>query len=219
VPDPQRAVSGLDILGQHLHAANQIVAAGRKRLAQYFRIGEEEIRRRQRVGDLLNVEFGLLAGVRIDALGILHEFLRPLRRQEIELHHEIEKLIRFPLGVTEALVARRWRDRRWRFFAGETAHRRAPQIEIGLGDFLLQLRRAVLVRQPVLGDRGEGLDHLGELARRLVFDFAALARLEIGCERLAARLHGPREVDRKGFRVELFRNLGLGRNVTHAATL
>ena len=42
--NPQRAVSGLDIFRQHLHAADEVVAVGRQRLAQYFRIGENEIR-------------------------------------------------------------------------------------------------------------------------------------------------------------------------------
>ena len=77
--DAQRAAAGFDVFREHLHAANEVVAVGRQRLAQHFRIGEHEIRRRDRVGDLLNVELGLLAGVRIDALGVLHQFLRPLR--------------------------------------------------------------------------------------------------------------------------------------------
>ena len=69
--DAQRAVAGLDVLGQHLHAANQIVTVGCQRLAQHFRIGHHEVRRRDRVGNLMDVELGLLAGVRIDALGVL----------------------------------------------------------------------------------------------------------------------------------------------------
>src|SRR5207247_4916442 len=69
--------------------------------------------------------------------------------------------------------------------------------------------------QPIFRHRAESFDHLGEFAWWLVGDFAALARLEVGCERLAAALHGPREVHREGFGVELFRNLGFGRNVAH----
>ena len=71
--DAQRAVAGLDVLRQHLHAAHEIVAVGGQRLAQHFRIGEDEIRRRHRVGDLLDVEFGLLARMRIEAVGVLHQ--------------------------------------------------------------------------------------------------------------------------------------------------
>jgi hypothetical protein len=217
--DPQRAVARLDVFREHLHAAHQIVAARRQCLAQDFRIGEDEVRRRERVGDLLDVEFGLLAGVRIDAFGVAHQLLRPLRREQIELHHEIEELIRFPFGVAEPLVARRWRNRRRRLLAGEPAHRGAPQIEIGLGHLHLQIGRPVIVRQPIFRHRAEGLDHLGELAGGLVPELAVLARLEVGRERLAAAFHRPRKVHREGFRVELLRGRDFGGDVTHDRTL
>ncbi len=166
--DAQRAAAGFDVLGQHLHAAHEIVAVRRQRLAQHFRIGEDEIRRRDRVGDLLNVELGLLARVRIEAFGVLHQFLRPLRGEQIELQHEIEELVRFPLRILEALVARRRLDRGLGRFAGHAARRLAPEIEIGLADLRLQVRGALLVRQPVFGDLGEGLDDLTDFAGRLV---------------------------------------------------
>src|SRR3981081_2910895 len=66
------------------------------------RIGKNEIRRRKRVGDLLDVEFGLLAGVRVEPFGVMHQVLRPLRCEQIELHHEIEKLVRFPYRGAES---------------------------------------------------------------------------------------------------------------------
>ncbi len=47
-------------------------------LAQHFRIGQHEVRRRQRVGDLAHIELGLVAGVRIEPLGILHQVVRPV---------------------------------------------------------------------------------------------------------------------------------------------
>ena len=214
--DAQRAASGLDVLGQHLHAAHEIVAVGSQRLPQDFGIGEDEIRRRQRVGDLLDVEFGLLAGVRVEPVGVAHQFLRPLRGEQIGLQQEIEKLVGLPFGIAEALVARRGLDRRRRLFTGQTPHRRAPQIEIALGQLLLQVHRPVVVRQPVFRHGSEGLDHLGEFVRRLVLHLAALARFQIGGERLAARLHRPREVHREGFGVELLCGLGFDRDVSHA---
>ena len=125
--DPQRAAAGLDVLRQHLHAANQIVAAGGQRFAQHFRIGQHEIRRRDRVGDLLDVEFGLLAGMRIEPFGIAHQVLRPLRREQIELHHEIEKLVRLPLRILESLVARRGLDRRLRLLRRPSRRTAEPQ--------------------------------------------------------------------------------------------
>src|SRR5258705_6413110 len=105
--------------------------------------------------------------------------------------------MRLPLGIVKWVVARGWRDRGLRLFAGKPAHRRTPEIEIGLADLRLQFGRPIFVRQPVFRHRAESLDHLSEFAWRLIGDFAALARLEIGRERLAAALHGPREVHRE----------------------
>ena len=104
-------------------------------------------------------------------------------------------------------------------FAGKPARRGAPEIEIGLAELRLQFRRPLVVRQPVFRDGAEGLHHLGDFARRLVAGFAALARLEIGRERLAAALHRLREVHREGFGIEFFRDLGFGADFTHARTL
>ena len=73
--DAQRAASGLHVLGEHRHAARQIVGVRRHGLAQHFRVGQDEVRRRQRVGDLLDVELRLLARVVVDALRLLHELV------------------------------------------------------------------------------------------------------------------------------------------------
>ena len=162
-----------------------------------------------RVADLLDVELGLLAGVRIEPLGVAHQVLRPFRGQQIELLHEIEELVRFPLRILEALVARRGLDRGLGVFAGHAAHGRTPEIEIGLAHLELQVGGAVLVGHPVFGDRAEGLDHFGDFVRRLVLGLAVLARLEIGGERLAAALHRARDIHRERFGVEFLFGLGL----------
>src|SRR6185312_15603979 len=131
------------------------------------------------------------------------------------LQHEIEELVRFPLRILEALVARRRFDRRLGLFAGHAARGLAPEIEIGLAEFRLQVRGALIVRKPVFRDLGEGLDDLTDFARRLVLGFPALARLQIGRERLAARLHRLGDVHREGFGVEGLRSLGFGVDVAH----
>ena len=213
--DAQRAVAGLDVFGKHLHAAHEVVAVRGQCLTQHFGIGENEIRRRDRVGDLLDVELGLLARVRIDAFGVLHQFLRPLRGEQIELQHEIEELVRFPLRILETLVARRRLDRRLGRFAGHAARGLAPEVEIGLAHPGLQVFGALRVRQPVFSHLGECLDDLTDFAGRLVFRFPVLARLEIGRERLATRLHRFRDVHGEGFGVEGLRSLGFGVDVTH----
>ena len=72
--DPQVAAAGFDVLGEHAHAANEIVGVAGERLAQQFGIGEHEVRRRQRVGDLPHVELGLLLRVRIEPGGVADQW-------------------------------------------------------------------------------------------------------------------------------------------------
>ena len=62
---------------------------------------------------------------------------------------------------------------------------------------------------------GECLDDLTDFAGRLVFRFPVLARLEIGRERLAARLHRFRDVHGEDLGVEGLRTQGFGVDVTH----
>ena len=77
--DLEIAAAGLDVLGEHVHAADQIVGIAQDRLAQQFRIGQHEVRRRHRVGDLPDVELGLLPGVRIEIGGVADQLLGPAR--------------------------------------------------------------------------------------------------------------------------------------------
>ena len=78
--DLQVAAAGLDVLGQHVHAAHEVGGVGGERLAQQFGIGQHEIRRRDRIDDLAHVELGLLPGVRIEASASLDQMVRPVAR-------------------------------------------------------------------------------------------------------------------------------------------
>ena len=91
--DFQVAAAGFDILGEHVHAADQIVGVRGKGFAQQFRIGQDEIRRRQRIGDLPHVELGLLLGVRIEIGGVGDQFVGPARGEQIGLLEEVEELV------------------------------------------------------------------------------------------------------------------------------
>ena len=98
---------------QHVHAAHEVFGVRRQRLAQQFRIGQHEVRRRNRVGDLLDVKLGLLPRVRVDAVGVLDQLVAPLRGQQIGLLEEIEELVLRPFRIGKALVLRVGRgDRR-----------------------------------------------------------------------------------------------------------
>ena len=161
--DLEIAVAGLDVLGEHVHAAHEILGVRGKRLAQQFRIGEHEIRRRDRVGDLLDVELGLLPRVLVDAGGVLDQLLAPLRGEQIGLLEEIEELVLRPFRIGKALVLGVGRDGGLGRFAGHALGRARPQIEIGAAEAGLQFERALRIGQPVFRDLADGLDHVGDV--------------------------------------------------------
>jgi hypothetical protein len=82
------------------------------RLAQQLRIGQHEVRRRKRVGDLAHVEFGLLAGVRVEVGRARDQMVGPLRGEQVGLLEKIEELVGRPLRILEAPVFRIGRDHR-----------------------------------------------------------------------------------------------------------
>ena len=196
--DFEMPMPGLDVLGEHVHAAHQIVGIRSERLAKQFRIGEHEIRRRDRVADLLDVEGGLRPRVVVDALGVFDQPLAPLRGEQIGLLEEIEELVLRPFRIGKALVLEVGRGRRRGGFARHALDRAGPQIEIGAAEACLQFERALRIGKPVLRDMADGLDHVGHVFGQIAFDFAFLARLHIGGERLAAFLDQAREILREG---------------------
>ena len=133
---------GLDVFGQHMHAAHEILALGGKRLAQQFRIGQHEIRRRDRVGDLLDVERSLRPRVLIDAGSVRDQPFSPLHAEQIDLSQEIEELVLRPLGIGETLVLRVRGDDAGGLFAGHALGRVRPQFEKGAAEAHLQFERA-----------------------------------------------------------------------------
>ena len=141
--DAQIAVAGLDVLAQHVHAAHQILGVGRERLAQQFRIGQHEIRRRDRVGDLLDVEAGFGAGVLVDAFGVLDQMVGPIGGEQIGLLEEVEELVLRPFRIGKALVARVGAGNGRGLLAGHAFDRAGPQIEIGAAKIGLQFERAL----------------------------------------------------------------------------
>ena len=196
LPDAQLAAAGLDVLRQHVHAAREVLAFRRQRVAQQFRIGEHEVRRRDRVDDLAQVELGLLPGQRIEPLGVLDQPVAELDGQQIGLLEEVEELVRRPFRIGEALVARVGLRDRIGFLAGHAPRGVRPEVEIALAERRLQLERALRVGEPVLRHLAERLDHVDELGM-VGFLAAFLARLEIGGQRLAALFDHAGEVVRQ----------------------
>ena len=200
--DSQLAGAGLDVLRQHVHAAHQILRIGSEGLAQQFRIGENEIRRRNRIGDLPGIELRLPLGVRVEIVGFLHQPVGPGAGEQIGLLEEVEELVRRPFRIGKALVACARLGDRGRGLARQPFDRVAPKIEIGAAQPRLQLERALRIGQPVFGDLAEGADDLGQILRKVGFDLPFLARLDVGGQRLAAFLDHARQIAGKGLHVE-----------------
>ena len=159
--DFQVAAAGLDVLGEHVHAADEVVGVGRERFAQQLRVGQHEVRWRQRVGDLPHIELGLLPGVRVEIGGVADQLVGPARGEEIGLLEEVEELVRGPLRIGEALVVGRGHGDRLGRFAGEPLGCRCPQIEIGLAQPGLQFDGALGVGQPIFRDLPQRLGDFG----------------------------------------------------------
>ncbi len=184
----QVAAAGLDVLGQHLQAPHQVLTALGERRAQKLRIGGEEVRRRQRRGDLTQIELRLLAIVRIEIVRPLDQIVRPARGQHIGLLDEIEIGIVAPRGVGEALVAQVGRDDRGRLFALEPLQGYGPEIDELLGQRRLRGERPLGIGHVIFGHPAEGTDHLAHFARERGLDLAARARLQVSGQHFAALL-------------------------------
>ena len=192
------AVSGLDVLGQHFQAPRQVLAALGERRAQKLGIGGQEVRRRQRRGDLAQIELRLLALVRIEIVGAPDQIVRPARRQHIGLLDEVEIRIVAPCGVGEALVGGVGRGDRRRLFALQALQCRGPELDELPGQRRLRLKGPLRLGQVIFGHPAERPDHFAHLVGGRGLDLPAFPRTQVSGERLAAMLD--RECDIVGER-------------------
>ncbi len=202
LPDFQVAAAGFDVLGKHVHAANEVVGIGDECLTQQFGVGQDEIRRRQRIGDLPHVEFGFLPGVGTEIGGVADQLAGPVRGEEIGLFEKIEELVLRPFRVGKALVAGSGRCDRRDVLAGEPLCRGPPKIEIGLAQPVLQFGGALRVGKPIFRDLAERLHDFSDFFGEFAVAAACFTRLEIGGERPAAFLDDPRQIAREQLDIE-----------------
>jgi hypothetical protein len=120
------ALAGLDVLGQHPHAAHEVRAAFLDGLSDELRIGGEEVRRRERARDLLHIEAGLVPRVLVDALGVVHHVLGPPGGDQVGLLQEIEDRILGPVRILEAAILRLGLRDRLHLFALHALEGRGP---------------------------------------------------------------------------------------------
>ena len=141
--DLELAVAALDVVEKVVEALDEILPARRDRLAEYLRIGQSEIRRRQRVDVLAREEINLLARVLVEPFDVGDGVVQPARGYEVRLLDVIEQEMLLPVLVPEALVAFRRLDHGRRGLAHQLEHRRLPQRRIFPPEIHLRLGEAI----------------------------------------------------------------------------
>ena len=121
-------------------------------LAEQLRVGRQEIRRRERAGDLLDVEARLVARVRRRGLGLLDQSLGPARGDEIGLLEEIEEGVLAPFGVAGSACPSVGRDDRLGCSPWTRLQRRVPRGRRTGCRAASAPRGPLRIGQPVFGD-------------------------------------------------------------------
>ncbi len=194
--DAQVAAATFHVLGEHLHAAHQILGVGRDRLAQQFRIGDNEVGRREGVGDLPRVEGRLVLQVLVE-LGLRDELLGEAGGHEVELLQEVEEGVLLPLRVLEARIPRIRLDDRLSGLSRHGLQRLGPQVHVAARHLRLGGDGARRVLQPEFGDMPERLGDVGDTVRRVRRPGSRFPWLQIGGERLATQFHHAGDVGRE----------------------
>ena len=104
--DRKLPFAALDIFEKVVEALDKILAVRLQRRAQDFGIGQDEVGRRDRVGELLGIKVHALARVVIEAFDLGDRVLHPVRGQQVGLLDEVEDLVFLPVLVPEAFVVR-----------------------------------------------------------------------------------------------------------------
>ena len=128
--DAQLPVALVEVLEQVLQALHQVGAARLHRLAEHLRVGDREVRRRQRVDVLPGEEVDLLLRLVGQTLDARHDVVDVARRDQVALLHVVEDEVRLPVLVLEAVVALSGRCDRLGRLAEELQPRRLPQAEV-----------------------------------------------------------------------------------------
>ena len=186
--DAQFAFPRLDVLGEHLQSADEILAALFQRRADQLGIGADKVRWRERGRHLAQIELRLVSIVRLELVGAPDEIVRPARRQHVGLFDEIEEGIVPPFGVREPLVRAVGFGDRLHRRALEAPQRCGPQVDELSGERRLRLDRPLGVGHVIFGDVADRPDHFADFVGESRLDLARLARPHVGGHRLAGVL-------------------------------
>ena len=197
------AIAALDVVEQIIEPLDQVLPACGNGLAEHLRIGEREVRRRERVDILTGKKVDLFLGSLVQSLDAGDRVVQPPRGEQIGLLHVVEQEMLLPVFVAKSLVAFcRLGDRRRRL-AHELEHRRLPERRVIPQKVHLRFGQAIGIRQhlgrdleeclgetKLVGDqrmpagrlpRQEITEKLGALFRRAGKRFGERYRIVVGC--------------------------------------
>ena len=159
-----------------------------------FGIGRDEVRGRQRTGDLPQVELRFGASLRVDVLRLIGKLLGPRGADRMRLPEEVEHRVA-PVRGREPLVALGERHHGIDRLALEATVGLRPELQEWRGDGALGLGGTRGIAHPVLGDAADGGDGARyALGHVVLLRRAGFERPEIGREHLAALLDETRRI-------------------------
>ncbi len=145
--DAQLAFAVLHVAQQVVEPLDQVLTVTLERFAENLRIGQREIRWRERVDKLAREEVHLLLRAVGQALDLAHRVMDMARRDEVGLLDEVKKKMLLPLLVPEAVVALGRRRHGLHVQAHEAQHGVLPEGKIVPDQIHLRLRERVRVGQ------------------------------------------------------------------------
>ncbi len=184
----EATVTALDVVEQIVEPLDEVLTAGRDRLAEHLGVGQREIRRRKRVDVLAREEVDLLLRRLVEAFDVADRVVKPARGDEVALLDVVEQEVLFPVLVAEPLVALRRFDDGVGRAAEKLRRRRLPQAHVLPPQVHLRFGHPVRVRHHLGGELHEGLAD-SQLIGDERWNGAGLARREFP-DHLGALLRG-----------------------------
>ena len=108
----------------------QVLSAGLHGGAQHFRIGSDEVGRRQSIGELARIERQLVARGRVKITGAGDLLQQPLAGQQITLAYQVEGRQLPVFGAEPAIGGRSGRTGSRRHLARQRTHATLPQLRV-----------------------------------------------------------------------------------------
>ena len=128
--DGELALATFQVLEQVLEAGQQVGAAGVQRGLHHFRVGRDEVGRRQGVDVLAGEELHLARGLRIETFDLADGALHVVGGDEVRLLDVVEHHVGLPQIAAEPVVALGWFLDRRRLVAEDSRHGGVPELQV-----------------------------------------------------------------------------------------